>query len=61
MNPAESDAWLEQATTHQGSWWPDWLEWLATRCGERRAAPKALGSRKHKPGGKAPGGYVHAS
>ena len=45
----------------QGSWWPDWLEWLSQRSGELVTAPKSLGSRKHKALAKAPGTYVHAS
>jgi polyhydroxyalkanoate synthase len=24
----DAEAWLGQATQHQGSWWPAWLEWL---------------------------------
>ena len=35
--------------------------WLSERSGERRAAPKKLGSRSHKAMAKAPGTYVHAN
>ena len=24
------DKWLESATEHPGSWWPDWLDWIKT-------------------------------
>ncbi|HEX6715133.1 MAG TPA: alpha/beta fold hydrolase [Thermoleophilaceae bacterium] len=60
-NARDSDAWLEQAVTHRGSWWPDWLEWLDTRCGDLSAAPKKLGSGKYNVLAEAPGVYVHAS
>jgi polyhydroxyalkanoate synthase len=60
-NPPDSSEWLERAATLQGSWWPDWLEWLGERAGELRAAPKSLGSTKHKAQAKAPGTYVHAT
>jgi polyhydroxyalkanoate synthase len=60
-HPVRSDAWLERAATHQGSWWPDYVEWLAARSGELVPAPEKLGSEKHRPTAKAPGNYVHAS
>jgi polyhydroxyalkanoate synthase len=58
---AESlDAFIEGATEHRGSWWPDWLAWLESLDGART---KATGKRK--PGGRddttiedAPGRYV---
>jgi polyhydroxyalkanoate synthase len=60
-NPASSDAWLDQAAKHQGSWWPDYAEWLAARSGELTPAPQRLGSTRHKALAKAPGSYVHAA
>ena len=60
-NPATTEAWLERAAKHQGSWWPDYVEWLGARSGELRPAPKRLGSASHKPLAKAPGSYVHAA
>jgi polyhydroxyalkanoate synthase len=59
-NPATTDGWLAQAAKRQGSWWPDYSEWLKARSGEPKAAPKTLGSRKYKPTVSAPGTYVHA-
>ena len=32
---ASPDKWLEKATRHEGSWWPDWAEWLASRSGKK--------------------------
>jgi poly[(R)-3-hydroxyalkanoate] polymerase subunit PhaC len=61
QTPADGATWLDSAATMQGSWWPDWVEWLDARSGELIAAPKTLGSRKHKALAKAPGTYVHAS
>jgi polyhydroxyalkanoate synthase len=57
--PAEGalEDWLAKATYHNGSWWPDWLEWI------RALDPTEVNARK--PGGKrlqaiedAPGSYV---
>jgi polyhydroxyalkanoate synthase len=60
-HPADAGAWLDRAATNRGSWWEDWVAWLAARSGELRTAPRKLGSRKHVALGKAPGSYVHAS
>lgn len=54
------EAWAAQADVRRGSWWPDYGGWLAERAGELKAAPKTLGSPKHKATAKAPGNYVHA-
>jgi polyhydroxyalkanoate synthase len=60
-HPADAEQWLEQAATRQGSWWPDYVEWLQARSGELTPAPTRLGSGKHAALAKAPGNYVHAS
>ena len=57
-NPPSADEWLASARKHQGSWWPDWLEWIAQRSGERVPAPAALGSAGFPPLTAAPGTYV---
>ena len=31
--------WLEGATETTGSWWPNWLEWISTKSGEKVSAP----------------------
>jgi polyhydroxyalkanoate synthase len=53
--------WLDGAEAERGSWWPDYVRWLAARSGERRPAPKRLGGRGHRALAKAPGSYVHAA
>ena len=60
-NPPEIAEWEAAATTQRGSWWPDYIAWLAERSGPLVAAPAKLGSRKHRPIAKAPGTYVHAN
>ena len=57
--PEDADAWLGGATSEADSWWNDWRTWLAERSGKLRAAPKALGSKRHRRIGDAPGTYVH--
>ena len=53
-----SAQWLEKATQHKGSWWPDWLAWIKKRSGALVASPAALGSLDHRPLCDAPGVYV---
>jgi polyhydroxyalkanoate synthase len=55
---ATADAWLDQATKHQGSWWPHWLAWITARSGETVPAPADLGNAAHPPLDPAPGRYV---
>ncbi|SNB63438.1 polyhydroxyalkanoate synthase [Arboricoccus pini] len=33
--PADPQAWLEGATAHPGSWWPDWAGWAKARAGKQ--------------------------
>jgi polyhydroxyalkanoate synthase len=56
--PAKADAWFDKAGEHQGSWWPDWAEWLKGHAGTQVAAPKTPGNRKYKAIEPAPGRYV---
>jgi polyhydroxyalkanoate synthase len=49
--------WLKGAQEHQGSWWPDWREWLTGTDAEEVAA-RAVGSEKLPPIEDAPGSYV---
>jgi polyhydroxyalkanoate synthase subunit PhaC len=51
------DAWLDKATEHPGSWWPDWLAWLK-RQGADELPARVPGGRALKPLEDAPGSYV---
>jgi polyhydroxyalkanoate synthase len=56
--PADPEEWLASAEKRPGTWWDDWVAWLAERSGPLKAAPQRLGNRKHKVLGPAPGAYV---
>ena len=58
--PATLDAFIAGATEHKGSWWPDWIGWLAPRSGERVDAVGARvpGEGKLRAIEDAPGRYV---
>jgi polyhydroxyalkanoate synthase len=51
------ERWLEKATEHPGSWWPDWIEWIKQQAGETVPA-RAPGGGKYPPIEDAPGSYV---
>jgi len=52
--PADPQQWQAAARTHPGSWWPDYSNWLADRCGPTIDAPEFIGP----PLAPAPGTYV---
>lgn len=56
--PLDADEWLAEATEHEGTWWDHWLDWLSERSGERKRAPRRLGSKAYPPLEAAPGTYV---
>ncbi|VXB98457.1 alpha/beta hydrolase [Massilia sp. 9I] len=51
----DPDRWERDAAAHEGSWWPAWESWLATRAGPRVAPPPSAAGL-----GPAPGSYVLA-
>jgi polyhydroxyalkanoate synthase len=55
--PADPDKWLEGAEFQEGSWWPDWAEWLSGRAGKKVPA-RGPGEGGLKPIEDAPGSYV---
>jgi len=57
--PEDPQEWLRRAETCHGSWWPDYADWLAERCGEEQAAPGELGGGGLAPICDAPGTYVY--
>lgn len=56
------DEFVESATEHKGSWWPDWLDWLKQQDPEMVKVSNARvpGKGKLKPIEDAPGSYVKA-
>ena len=53
--PETADDWLEGAQQRDESWWPLWIDWLASRSGEEKLAPMDLGNREFRPSDPAPG------
>ncbi len=58
-HPEDPDQWCEEAASEEGSWWPDWTEWLGERSGSERTAPAEPGGGTLPILGPAPGSYVH--
>ena len=54
---SDVDTWLDKATEHPGSWWPDWLDWIKQMSDERVWA-RQPGGGKLAPIEDAPGSYV---
>ena len=54
------DEWLKAVQPVEGSWWPEWTKWLATRSGEPSEPPR-MGNRSAEGQAlpDAPGDYVH--
>ncbi|RIQ54607.1 class I poly(R)-hydroxyalkanoic acid synthase [Bordetella avium] len=50
--------WRAGAQEHAGSWWPDWVQWLAGHGGRQIAARRRLGNKTYRPIEPAPGRYV---
>lgn len=51
------DEWLARQEVRQGSWWPDWVSWLAN--GDQMDTEiRPVGTRKYPPLDEAPGLYV---
>jgi polyhydroxyalkanoate synthase len=55
--PEKFDDFVAAATETKGSWWPDWIAWLAPRSG-KKVAKRVPGSGKYKAIEDAPGRYV---
>jgi len=54
----DADAWFAAAKEVPGSWWPDWVRWLAEFRGAEVPAPKTAGNARYRPIEPAPGRYV---
>jgi len=55
--PDDLDAWVDGATSHPGSWWDDWHEWLSGYSGEQVPA-RVPGDGELEVIEDAPGSYV---
>ncbi len=55
--PKSPDAWLKGAEQHEGSWWPDWQNWISKTAGSRIPA-RIPGDGGLPALGDAPGTYV---
>ncbi len=55
--PAAAEAWLAGAAKHEGSWWPDWIEWIRGRSAGQVPA-RTPGSARAPVLEAAPGSYV---
>ena len=53
-----AEKWRATAKKSEGSWWDDWLRWLATHSGENITATKKFGNARYAPIEDAPGSYV---
>jgi polyhydroxyalkanoate synthase len=54
---SDPEAWQAAATAKDGSWWPEWIEWLGARSG-RPVDPPSMGRGGYEPLENAPGSYV---
>ncbi len=52
-------AWYHEAQKQEGSWWPQWLEWIQQRSGELHEAVFSVGNDQYRAMEAAPGTYVH--
>ena len=55
----DAESWKAGAQLNDGTWWDDWVPWIAEQGGALVPAPERLGSDAHPPIGDAPGTYVH--
>ncbi|MFN0317433.1 MAG: PHA/PHB synthase family protein [Burkholderiales bacterium] len=55
--PSNADEWLASATKHDGSWWPNWIEWIGKYSGAKVSA-RIPGTGKLKVIEDAPGAYA---
>jgi polyhydroxyalkanoate synthase len=54
---SDVESWLKTASEHPGSWWPDWLAWIAAQ-GDERVPARKEGGERLAPIEDAPGSYV---
>ena len=55
---SSAEEWLANAVEMPGSWWNDWIQWVAAQGGAQVAPPTAAGSKSYPVIEPAPGSYV---
>ncbi|MFQ3207712.1 MAG: polyhydroxyalkanoate synthase [Glaciecola sp.] len=56
--PESAQDWLDGATEHKGSWWPDWHQWMQSTSGNKIKALQPGKSKQHPSIMDSPGDYV---
>ncbi|MFQ3236743.1 MAG: polyhydroxyalkanoate synthase [Paraglaciecola sp.] len=56
--PDSAQDWLDGAKEHNGSWWPDWHQWMQSTSGNKIKALQPGKSKQHPAIMDAPGDYV---
>ena len=56
--PTDCDDWLAGADQNEGSWWPDWFQWVKKHAGSGQVKPRTPGDGKLDVIEDAPGSYV---
>ncbi len=57
--PVDLEEWIQNAEVSEGSWWPEWENWISDKCGEKVVA-RIPGDGKLDIIEEAPGTYVRA-
>ena len=55
---SSAEQWFAKATEMPGSWWNDWIQWVAAQGGAQVAPPSSAGSKAYAVIEPAPGSYV---
>ena len=56
--PDDPQHWLAGATLQEGTWWQDWIQWIASRAGDMIDPPRQVGSSDYPILCDAPGTFV---
>lgn len=56
--PETAEAWFEGAEQHEGSWWPNWDQWMAPMSGDKVPSAMPGINKDFPPLENAPGSYV---
>ena len=58
--PVDPEKWMARATAKEGSWWPEFSDWVTRSSGDKIPAPRKAGDYRHLPIEDAPGSFVTA-